>query len=127
MSPSPAGPQYANRASLASSQRRSFTTTGPNAPLGGLQDDSDGWAPLTDPGSLTDSGPHEAIWPSTLNTGGHPVINPPPSALGASGFPASQPLAPTSGDQFPHEPRAGRPQQQRGRGMRMGQWRGGQR
>jgi hypothetical protein len=123
VSPSPAGPpHYANRASLASSQRRSFTTTtGPNAPLGGLQDDSDGWAPLTD------SGPHEAIWPSTLNTGGHPVINPPPSALGASGFQAPQSLAPTSGDQFPHEPRSGRPQQPRGRGMRMGQWRGGQR
>lgn len=122
VSPSPAGPpHYANRASLASSQRRSFTTTtGPNAPLGGLQDDSDGWSPLTDSGS------HEAIWPSTLNTGGHPVINPPPSR-GPGGNFQPQALAPTSGDQFPHEPRPGHQPPPRSRGMRMGQWRGGQR
>ena len=117
VSPAPTGPPYANRASTGSSQRRSFTTTtGPNPASGrGLGgDDSDGWPPLGD------SGPHSAIWPSTLNTGGHPVVDIP----GPRGAPSFQgpPSHPTSGDSHPRELRPGH-ESQRSRSL----WRGGQR
>ena len=154
VSPTPAGlpPSYVNRASVSTSQRRSFTTTtGSNIRIGGSsgvgssgvdgvgpggvgptsgQHDSGGWAPLTD------SGNHSAIWPSTLNTGGHQAISI-PSVHGTPGFqsppPPSHQHQPTSGEhprEHPGHPgHAGRQAPPRGRNLRMGQgqWRGGER
>ena len=70
---SPAGlpPTYANRP--GPSQRRSFTTTTGSTPVvrdGRGLDDTDGWLPVTG----ADAG-GAAIWPSTLDTGGHPTVN----------------------------------------------------
>jgi hypothetical protein len=156
VSPTPAGlpPSYVNRASVSTSQRRSFTTTtGSNIPLGGggdrgdrgdredrrgrsggaggrgdrgrdahgngRRDDSGGWM-------LTDSGEHDAIWPSTLNTGGHQAISI-PSVHGTPGF-QSPPTAGSS-DQYPREPHShsGHQASSRGRNLRTGPWRGGDR
>jgi hypothetical protein len=122
VSPTPAGhpPSYTNRASVSTSQRRGgFPPSGPNARLGGGGGGSGGPADTGGWGEsqLTDSGNHEAIWPSTLNTGGHPVVSLP------SGSFQSPPPPPSSGDQHPREPRAGHPNP-RGRNMRLGDWRG---
>lgn len=122
VSPTPAGqpPSYLNRASVGTSERRSFTTTtGPDQRLGS---DTGGW------NQVTDSGNHDAIWPSTLNTGGHPVISVPAGheQQGMPGFqsPPPPPSRPTSGDQHPREPRAGHPLPPRNRNVRLGDWRG---
>ncbi|HMG41407.1 MAG TPA: hypothetical protein VK611_08755 [Acidimicrobiales bacterium] len=113
VSPAPAGPPYGNRASVGPSQRRSFTTTTGPTPM---SDDSEGWDPLTDSGS------QGAIWPSTLNTGGHPVVDI-PGPRGGRSFPGTPPppSRPTSGDSHPGELRQGH--QPRTRSL----WRGGQR
>jgi hypothetical protein len=155
VSPTPAGlpPSYVNRASVSTSQRRSFTTTtGSNIRIGGgsggvggpvgpgsgpspshapsSPHDSGGWAPLTD------SGNHSAIWPSTLNTGGHPAISI-PSVHGTPGFQSPPPPSHQSpSGEHPrehpgHSGHAGRQAPPRGRNLRMGQgqgqWRGGER
>jgi hypothetical protein len=142
VSPTPAGlpPSYVNRASVSTSQRRSFTTTtttGSNIRLGGggspggpgpaghtpgagsigRGEDSRNWS------QLTDSGNH--IWPSTLDTGDHEAIR-----ISTHQSPSGE---------YPREPHSGRlghqahqsqdqgHQAPRGRNLRMGPWRGGER
>lgn len=106
---SPAGmpPTYANRSGPGSS-RRSFTTTTGSTPTvrdGRGLDDTDGWLPVTEAAAA----PSDAIWPSTLNTGGHPVVDTGPRSVtpfpGRSARPArpARP-GPISGEHPPGQP-----------------------
>jgi hypothetical protein len=78
--PSPAGPPptYANRSGPGTSRRSFTTTTGPSPSVrdGRGFDDTDGWLPVTDA-----AGSQGTIWPSSLNTGGHAVVDTGPRAV----------------------------------------------